>query len=493
MDALTGLSDEDRKRALERFRLLKPHLELNQPLRAVALAAGVPYRTAHRWLSQFRMFGLAALGRKSRDDRGARRAVSLKVKEAIEGLALQKPPLPIAALYRQVQRLAQDLGEPAPSYSVVYDIVRSLPADLVTLAHDGTKAYSNTFELVHRREASGPNAIWQADHTPLDILLVRPDAQPAKPWLTTVIDDYSRAVAGYFLSFEDPSALHTSLALRQAIWRKEDSRWIVCGIPDVLYTDNGSDFTSQHLEQVGADLKIRLVFSIPGKPRGRGRIERFFSTVNEMFLCELDGYALAGGAGMRGKPTLTLAEFDALFRAFLLDVYHRRENAETKMPPVERWEGKGFLPRMPDSLEQLDLLLIQVAKARQVRVDGIHFQSLRYISTTLAAYVGETVTLRFDPRDMAEIRVFHKDKFLCSAICPELAGAVVPLREILRARNRRRRELRGVLRDRQAAVDTLLDMKRGESTEKTTDEPPKSGSQSTPKQSTPPLKRYRNE
>ena len=345
-----------------------------------------------------------------------------------------------------------------------------MPADLVTLAHEGTKAYSNTFELVHRREADGPNAIWQADHTPLDILLIRPDGAAAKPWLTTVIDDHSRAVAGYFLSFEDPSALHTSLALRQAIWRKEDSRWIVCGIPDVLYTDNGSDFTSQHLEQVGADLKIRLVFSIPGKPRGRGRIERFFSTVNEMFLCELDGYAPAGGV-VRGKPTLTLAEFDTRFRAFLLDVYHRRENAETKMPPVERWEANGFLPRMPDSLEQLDLLLIQVAKARQVRADGIHFQSLRYISTTLAAYVGETVTLRIDPRDMAEIRVFHEDKFLCRAVCAELAGETVPLREILRARNRRRRELRGVLRDRQAAVNTLLDFKRGEITEKK-DEPP---------------------
>ena len=219
----------------------------------------------------------------------------------------------------------------------------------------------------------------------------------------------------------------------------------MCGIPDVLYTDNGSDFTSNHLEQVGADLKIRLVFSIPGKPRGRGRIERFFSAVNEMLLCELDGYAPAGGA-VRGKPTLTLAEFDTLFRAFLLDVYHRRANAETKTPPVERWEANGFLPRMPDSLEQLDLLLIQVAKARQVRADGIHFQSLRYISTTLAAYVGETVMLRFDPRDMAEIRVFHEDKFLCSAVCAELAGETVPLREILRARNQRRRELRGLTR-----------------------------------------------
>jgi putative transposase len=126
---------------------------------------------------------------------------------------------------------------------------------------------------------------------------------------------------------------------------------------------------------------------------------------------------------VRGKPTLTLADFDTRFRAFLLDVYHRRENAETKAPPVERWEANGFLPRMPDSLEQLDLLLIQVAKARQVRADGIHFQSLRYISTTLAAYVGETVTLRFDPRDMGEIRVFHEDRFLCRAVCAELAGS----------------------------------------------------------------------
>lgn len=100
-----------------------------------------------------------------------------------------------------------------------------------------------------------------------------------KPWLTVILDDYSRAVAGYFLSFEAPSGLHTSLALRQAIWRKEGPRWTVCGITEVLYPDNGSDFTSRHLEQVGADLKIRLVFSIPGKPRGRGRIERFFRTL----------------------------------------------------------------------------------------------------------------------------------------------------------------------------------------------------------------------
>ncbi len=115
------------------------------------------------------------------------------------------------------------------------------------------------------------------------------------PWLTIVIDDYSRAVAGYFIGFDPPSSLRTTLALRQSIWRKGDPHWEVCGIPDVLYTDNGSDFRSRHLEQVAADLKIRLVFSTPGQPQGRGRIERFFRTVNEMFLCDLDGYTARPG------------------------------------------------------------------------------------------------------------------------------------------------------------------------------------------------------
>ena len=61
-----------------------------------------------------------------------------------------------------------------------------------------------------------------------------------------------------------------------------------------FYSDHGSDFTSQHLEQVSADLQMVLVFSEPGMPRGRGKIERFFRTVNQMLLCGLPGYTPAG-------------------------------------------------------------------------------------------------------------------------------------------------------------------------------------------------------
>ena len=133
--------------------------------------------------------------------------------------------------------MAEVLQERKPSYDVVRRIVRNLPAGLLMLAHGGNKAYSEGFDLVHRREALKPNAIWQVDHAQLDIKLVREDGSSAKPWLTIVIDDYSRAVAGYYLGFEPPSSLRTTLALRQGIWRKGDPHWEICGIPDILYTD----------------------------------------------------------------------------------------------------------------------------------------------------------------------------------------------------------------------------------------------------------------
>jgi len=52
-----------------------------------------------------------------------------------------------------------------------------------------------------------------------------------------MMDDYSRAIMGYELSLMAPSALKTALALRQAIWRKKEPYWPMCGIPATLYTD----------------------------------------------------------------------------------------------------------------------------------------------------------------------------------------------------------------------------------------------------------------
>lgn len=208
------------------------------------------------------------------------------------------------------------------------------------------------------------------------------------------------------------------------------------------------------MEQVAADIKMQLIFSTIGEPRGRGKMERFFGTVNQLFLSTLPGYSPAGSENI--KPSLTLNDFEHLFKRWLLSEYMNEPHGETGERPQQRWEKSGFLPRLPESLEQLDLLLLTVCKPRVVHPDGIHFNNLRYVEPTLAPYVRESVIIRYDPRDIAQIRVYYQGRFLCRAICNELASKSVSLKDIVQARNVRRRELSKELRNRKDLVDKYI-------------------------------------
>jgi putative transposase len=124
--------------------------------------------------------------------------------------------------------------------------------------------------------------------------------------------------------------------------------------------------------------------------------------------------------------------------------------------------SKGFLPRLPESLEELDLLLVMHAKPRTVRRDGIHFQGLRYQHPTMAGYVGDAVTIRYDPRDLSEIRVFYRNEFLCRAVSEEHAGEAVTLKDIQAARRLHRRSLRTTINERVARVVDFLPVQQQE-------------------------------
>ena len=481
--SLTDLSEEERARALERYKLLQPYLDGQCSLQQVIETHGLKQRTTQRWVQAYRHIGLAGLVRKSRGDKNQHRLEPV-LQQLIEGLALQKTRPSAAAIHRQVIPIAQQQGWKVPSYSCVYAIIRALDPALVTLAHEGTKAYQQQFDLLYRRQAQHPNDIWQADHCLLDIWLRHEEGHTARPWLTVIEDDCSRAIVGYYLSFQHPNTLHTSLALHQAIWRKGEAIWPMCGIPQQFYTDNGSDFTSRHMEQVSADLKIQLIFSTPGMPRGRGRVERFFKSLNQLFLHLLPGYGAAGKP--LSEPTLTLTQFESHFKQFLLADYHQRSPEAGPQTPHQRWNETGFLPQLPASLEQLDLLLLTCATTRRVQRDGIHFHNLRYMEITLAAFIGEDVIIRYDPRDMAEIRVYCQDEFVCRAVCQELETQTLSLQEIITTRTRRRRDLRQHLISHQQVVDTYLGVHQPTPPL----EPP---SLPTPVPSTSQLKRYANE
>jgi putative transposase len=458
--SLVTATETQRTQALTRFRLIRPFLEDGVPLTQIAAVHPLSVRTLRRWVRQYRAHGLAGLIRAARKDQGQRRSVTAHLQQVIEGLALQKPRRTVAQIHRETARISHERNWTPSSYSTIKRIVSRIDPALTTLAHEGAKAYQEEFDLLFRHQASAPNEVWQADHSLLPIFVLNDHGKPEKPWLSIILDDYSRAIAGYAVGFADPAAQQTALILHQAIWRKADPRWHLCGIPTQLYTDNGSDFTSSHLEQVAADLKMELVFSWPGQPRGRGKIERFFRTVEQCLLPQLPGFA--GAAGNPRGAHLSLRAFDTHFQTWLLEDYHHRQHSETRMAPLQRWEAGAFLPRMPESLEQLDLLLVHVAKRRRVQQDGIHFQGQRYFDLTLAAYIGKDVTIRYDPRDLAVIRVFYEERFLCKAVCNELAGIQIGLKEVIQARKAQRKRVRQGIRERLSVVEQLQTAKQPE-------------------------------
>ena len=100
-----------------------------------------------------------------------------------------------------------------------------------------------------------------------------------------------------------------------------------------------------------AKLGVRLVHSAPGRPQGRGKIERFFRTVREQFLVEVTDTASEDLAAAGVDHATALLELNRLFAAWVETEYHRRAHTETGQNPLARWEAGwdrlGRTPAMP--------------------------------------------------------------------------------------------------------------------------------------------------
>jgi putative transposase len=338
---------------------------------------------------------------------------------------------------------------PAPSYTVVLDIFHQLDRRLKVLAHEGDAAYEQEFDPLLRREADHPNDMWQCDHKELKIWAVDPiTGRTGKVWITAIIDDFSRVVPGYLLGVGKPNSMRIAAALQQGIWTKEDKEWPVCGIPDIFYSDQGPDFLSTHIEQVAGDLHMQLVNTIVYKPRGRGKIERLFRTIIQMFCPSYKKSA-------QNNP-VQMDDLDAAFQKWLRK-YHNRKHSEINMTPLQKWLRNSFLPRLPDSIEALNLILMKAKQSKMFR-DGIHFSKQRYSHDLLSESVGQQFEVRYDPRDRSRIWVFGSGgKFICQATAQGIHPNEKDIETVMSNRQRVKKRLKLDVKDRQFAGEKFLD------------------------------------
>jgi putative transposase len=227
---------------------------------------------------------------------------------------------------------------------------------------------------------------------------------PGRAW--TPVPSPSRPGAGRGLAGRRDPGVRLEAALRAGLAAR--------GLPRAVYVDNGSAFVSRQLLRACAVLGIRLVHSRPGRPQGRGKIERFFRTVREQFLIEL---AAPGTAGADDLDRL-----NQLFQAWVETVYHRRVHTETGQPPIQRLtEAEPPALPCPAQLREAFLWSVPrtVTKTATVSLAGNLYQ-------VDPALVGRRVELVFDPFDLTDMEVRYAGRAMGAAVPHRLARHVHP-------------------------------------------------------------------
>ena len=264
-----------------------------------------------------------------------------------------------------------------------------------------------------RFEAERCNELWVADvlHGPVIGDKSGDKTTSRKTYLFAFLDDRSRAVMGARFGFAEDT-VRLAAALRPALACR--------GVPDGLYVDNGSSFVDSWLLRACATLGIKLVHSRPGKPQGRGKIERFFRTVRDQFLVEITPEVAAGiGCDLDG-----LAELNRMLAAWIETVYHPAVHSETGTPPLQRWlRGIGDPLPLPTPAQLREAFLWSEFRT----VNNNAFVSLhnnRYQVDEVL--IGRKVELVFDPFDLTDIEVRYRGRSHGRAVAFTLGRHVHP-------------------------------------------------------------------
>jgi putative transposase len=343
--------------------------------------------TLDRWIVAYRAGGFDALVPATR-----RRQPSCDV-ELLDLAVKLKRENPRRTAAHVVELLVTELASQSEQRQVpsVRTVQRHFARLGLNLRLDGTPA-----EAFGRFEAAAVNDLWVGD------VAHGPRVAGRKTLLFAFLDDRSRLIVGYRWGRSE-DVLRLEAALRRGLASR--------GVPKRIYVDNGSPFVSHQLQRICAVLGIQLVHSRPGKPQGRGKIERFFATVRAQFLVEIGDDQLA-----------SLEELNRLFGAWVETRYHHRTHRETGQPPLARFTAAG-IPEVPTPAQLREAFLWAemrtVTKTAQVSLHGNSYE-------VDPALVGRRVQLVFDPFDLTHLQVRHDGRDFGTAIPHEVKTHVHP-------------------------------------------------------------------
>ena len=260
------------------------------------------------------------------------------------------------------------------------------------LKQDGytTQALMNNNRVHTKFEKEVIGKLWQSDVMSA-FYLPDKDGKKKMVYLIAFLDDHARYIThGQF--YFDATLTRLEDCLKKAI--------IKFGAPKALYVDNGKIFISDNFKLICAKLGINLKYAKPYHPEGKGKIEKYWQTVQRSFLSEL-----------KHNHIDNIVELNDLFSGWLKLEYHDKVHSSLGMTPKEKWdESKNNGARLNYfSPVEIDEAFLHYAKRTVSKYGVISFAGNTYeVDGTL---IGNKIGLRYDPFHLDKVHIYHDDKY----------------------------------------------------------------------------------
>jgi len=347
-------------------------------------------RTVYAWLRRYRHGGVDALRPRRRRDRGTRRRLDEAVLERAVALRKEvqrrhtKTVLDILRLEGRFQT------KPPPHRATLDRHLARRGASRRQLRVLGEK---RTVRLHFEHFAD----LWVGDyhHGPL---VQRPDGPPTTAKLGAFLDHATRwPVADRWYLAEDLASLRDTLLRALLTW----------GAPQKVYVDRGAVYRAEQLAYSLLHIDTKLIHSRAYYSQGRGVIERWWQLA-EAFEAEVS----------RREELLTVHELNRLWEAWRELRYCRALHSALGKTPHEAIASVE--PRPLDVQVARELFLVQARRQVHKKDGCVSVEGRRFLCESFLR--GQWVQVRYDPNDLASVRIFHDGKRIQRAF-PQPLGA----------------------------------------------------------------------
>ena len=328
--------------------------------------------TIKEWLRLYKTKGIDGLYPKNRSDKGESRKLKAEVKELVISLKKANPKRTAKSIYQEI---------------IITTKVKPFELSLSTVQRCSKNLDLSTDSNIKDRRAfefENANDCWQSDISVGPYLTI--NGVKHKTYIVAFLDDASRLIVSC-KAFKSDNLLSVLEVFKDAVATR--------GVPKKVFFDNGKVYRSGQMELICASLGCALCFAEPYSPQSKGKIERWFQTLQKQWQQLIDTSSFQ-----------SIDELNKSLNEYVELNYNRAYHNGIKDKPINKFLANIDNIKRFTEQELRNVFLYRVE--RKVKNDST-VSIDKEIYEVPSKYIGSKLYIRYDPTNNEEAFIFSEN------------------------------------------------------------------------------------